>query len=330
MKKESIIVLFSVVALAACSNDDGLLSGEETNGADDSRLNGEQNEVLEDTDEDSSSDETENGEDIDSVENNTDDHETDDNSQSEDEEKDESQAGDEENNDNEDVSVTDEADEADEADQADQASEDNEAMASEDIIENAIWAESELDSYELEWTIHDVEEDGTVLEARDYEIQRYYANDDGIDYFYRYSTGVDEEDNPLIMSESQTPEVRTLYRDVDEVVVLMPPDDQSVPPPSRYDLQSLLDDDRFVLTYEGIFEIGGYETHHINAVTEENNVEMNLWFDTETGLQVRQNSFYAGLDGTVSILTNIETGTDFNESDYVVDAPSSVPVEDAR
>ncbi|MBM7837471.1 hypothetical protein JOC54_000702 [Alkalihalobacillus xiaoxiensis] len=309
MKKESIIVLFSVVALAACSNDEGLLSAEEASGADDTRVDSEQNEAIENTNEnDDNKDENEEENESNSVENNDED-ESDSNSPSE-----------EETNDNAEGSENEE----------DQAAEDNVGMTAEEIIENAIAAEAQLDSYSLEWTYHDVAEDGTVQEARDYEIQRYFANADGVDYFYRQLTGVDEEENPLTMYEAQTPEARTVYRDVDEVVVLMEPEDQTVPTVSRYDLQSLLDDDGYVLTYEGVFEIGGYETHHINAVTDENNVEMNFWFDTDTGLQVRQNSFYAGLDGQVSILTNIETGTDFNESEYIVDAPSSVPVQDER
>lgn len=88
----------------------------------------------------------------------------------------------------------------------------------------------------------------------------------------------------------------------------------------------LSEDSDFELTYEGVFEIDGYEAHHVHAISESGNVETNMWFDTTTGLQVRQSEYYVGHVGTVSRLTMIETDMEFDESLFEFTFPTGVPV----
>lgn len=305
MKTKSILILFSVAALTACSTNN-INSGNEANGEENDGNNEGTSEMESGSDGGNKSEER-----------------TNENEQSNDDAvKEES-----ESNENEGSHSVDELNETgSEANQADN----NTAVTPESIIEVAIEAQAQLESFSLEWTYHDIDEDGVVLEARDYELLHYYKNNDGADYFYRDATGSDEEGNAFVVQEAQTPAERIFYRDLDNEVVIMDAGDEYAPPVARLPLENLFlsEDSDFELTYEGIFEIDGYKAHHIHAISESENVETNMWFDTTTGLQVRQSEYYVGHVGTVSRLTMIETDIEFDESMFEFTYPTGVQVRE--
>lgn len=205
-----------------------------------------------------------------------------------------------------------------------------EGITAESIIEEAIAAEKKLGHFSLEWQKHEVAEDGTVMEAYAYERLHVYRSDNGPDYFFKQSEDIDEDGNGVETIETQTPEGKNLYRSTDSFAVLSAASDDHVPPFSAEPLEDLIaEQSPYNLTYQGIYEISGYLAHHVQATTEERDVEINLWFNTETGLLVRENAFYQDKPGQVSILTTFEEDIDFDPElfDFPVEG---IPVRDER
>ncbi|WP_062750028.1 hypothetical protein [Shouchella tritolerans] len=205
-----------------------------------------------------------------------------------------------------------------------------EGITAESVIEEAIAAEKKLEHFSLEWQKHEVAEDGTVMEAYAFERLHVYRSDNGPDYFFKQSEDIDENGNDVETIETQTPEGRNVYRSTDRFAVLSAASDDHVPPFSAEPLEDLIaEQSPYALTYQGIYEISGYLAHHVQATAEERGVEINLWFDTETGLLVRENAFYQGKPGQVSILTMFEEDIDFDPElfDFPVDG---IPVRDER
>ncbi|MEB5481608.1 hypothetical protein P8825_18735 [Shouchella clausii] len=205
-----------------------------------------------------------------------------------------------------------------------------EAITADSVIEEAIAAEKKLEHFSLEWQKHEVAEDGTVMEAYAFERLHVYRSDNGPDYFFKQSENIDEHGNSVETIETQTPEGRNVYRNTDSFAVLSAASDDHVPPFSAESLEDLIaEQSPYALTYQGIYEISGYLAHHVQATAEEQGVEINLWFDTETGLLVRENAFYQGKPGQVSILTTFEEDIDFDPE--LFDFPiQGVPVRDER
>lgn len=187
------------------------------------------------------------------------------------------------------------------------------AITAESVIEEAIVAEKKLGNFSLEWQKHEVAEDGTVMEAYAFERLHVYRSDNGPDYFFKQSENIDEDGNGVETIETQTPEGRNVYLSTDSFAVLSEASDDHVPPFSPEPLEDLITEQSpYALTYQGIYEISGYLAHHVQATAEERDVEINLWFDTETGLLVRENAFYQGKPGQVLILTTFEEDIDFD------------------
>lgn len=204
------------------------------------------------------------------------------------------------------------------------------AITAESVIEEAIVAEKKLGNFSLEWQKHEVAEDGTVMEAYAFERLHVYRSDNGPDYFFKQSENIDEDGNGVETIETQTPEGRNVYLSTDSFAVLSVASDDHVPPFSPEPLEDLITEQSpYALTYQGIYEISGYLAHHVQATAEERDVEINLWFDTETGLLVRENAFYQGKPGQVLILTTFEEDIDFDPElfDFPVEG---VPVRDER
>ncbi len=226
----------------------------------------------------------------------------------------------------------DEEDQPSEEEEKDEAIDEEDVLNPVDIINRAIEAETQFSSYSLEWQHHDVAEDGSVMEAKGFTLIKYMENENGPDYFYREDSGVElEENDASTVYEAQTPEARTLYIEGEDQVTLQTASDEFVPTISIRDLHEFTNQTApYQLSYRGIFETEGYEAYHIFAETEKGDTEINLWFDTETGIQIRQNEFFAGYNGTVSRLTMFDSDVELTEADFQISYSSQYPVIDER
>ncbi|MFS0786005.1 hypothetical protein ABC345_06400 [Shouchella sp. 1P09AA] len=302
MKRATCILFCSALMLGACSPDEERAESPEVNGT-------TSEDHAETTDEDNEADDTEERSNEESGDATTEDRE-DDESQSSEEIPAETNGSTE-----------------------DEQSSDGEASVNpEEIIANAIAAEEQFEQYSLEWQHHDVAEDGAVMEAKGYTVLKYMANPNGPDYYYRETSGTElAEDEGTTVYEAQTPEAKTMYTEGDDHVTLLRADDEQVPTISQVKLNEFIGDQSvYDLEYRGIFETEGFKAHHLFAVSDNENTEINLWFDTETGIQVRQNQFFAGYDGTVSRLTMFDSETELTEADFQISHVSQYSIIDER
>ncbi|MED4130242.1 hypothetical protein [Shouchella miscanthi] len=301
MKKASFFLLCSAMMLTACADDQEPTETEQVDEGSNEQVENDQ--LQGDQDETEVEEETET------------DHEFDDSSEEE-EEKDEKEV----------------EDQSSEKDEADEVIAEEDGLNPEGIIHRAIEAEAQFSSYSLEWQHHDVADDGSVMEAKGFTLIKYMENENGPDYFYREDSGVELEENEAsTIYEAQTPEARTLYIEGEDQVTLQTAADEFVPTISIRDLHEFINQSAdYQLNYRGIFETEGYEAYHIFAVTENEDTEINLWFDTETGIQVRQNEFFAGYNGTVSRLTMFDSDVELTEADFQISNISQYPVVDER
>ncbi|WP_099305006.1 hypothetical protein [Bacillus sp. Marseille-P3800] len=303
MNRATWIIFGSALMLAACSPDEERAESPEVNGTTSESQTESTDEVNEvnDTEERSS--------------------EESDDATTEDREDDEPQASDDE-----------QAEETNESPEEEQSSDGEVSLNPEEIIANAIAAEEQFEQYSLEWQHHDVAEDGAVMEAKGYTVLKYMANPNGPDYYYRETSGTElaEEEGGTVY-EAQTPEARSMYIEGDDHVTLLRANDEQVPTISQVKLNEFIGDySVYDIEYRGIFETEGFRAHHLFAVSDNENTEINLWFDTETGIQVRQNQFFAGYDGTVSRLTMFDPEAELTDADFQISHVSQYSIIDER